>query len=387
MARANITFRLLNDSDLEPGCVREWAALEERALEPNAYLSPCFVLPALKHLTPRRRALFILAEDGVSECRKLCGVGIFHHSAGTKRLPFPHLKAYRSPHSYLSGLLIDRDLSERTLDAFFAFLCKRRHRWFGVEFGNICRDTALVHQMNLSARKLDVPWYEIGRTTRVVLIPEELGNDGGLPFLSSKLKKKYRRQIRLLEQLEPVAWRFRRGSEIDHQCIDTFLHLENAGWKGKQGSSLRSRDNHEAFFEEMIQGFSRSGRAFFTELSVGSKVIASSSNMISGTAGFAFKIGFDPAFARFSPGILNEIQFLQKVRSVASDLDYIDSGAAEGSFMESLWPHRRTLVSGFFATNRLVEPVFAGMDFLRHVKRKLGQLLVSKTWKGATHRR
>ena len=139
------------------------------------------------------------------------------------------------------------------------------------------------------------------------------------------------------------------------------------GWKAEEKTSLLRR-RQDQFFREMIDGFARHGRAFFTELTLGNKVIASTSNLISGNAGFAFKIGWDTGLARMSPGILNEAEFIRNVPDLFPDLEYIDSGAEEGSFIENLWSDRQTLVSGFYATKKLSGTILNGLNTLRGIR-------------------
>jgi CelD/BcsL family acetyltransferase involved in cellulose biosynthesis len=146
-----------------------------------------------------------------------------------------------------------------------------------------------------------------------------------------------------------VRWRALRGREITSACIERFIDLEHLGWKGQEGTSLRSRPEDEQFFREMIGEFAAHDRAVFTELSVGDTVVASTSNLISGKRGFAFKLGWHPNYHRMAPGLLNEVEFIRNAPAVFRDIDFIDSGAAEGSFLEELWSERRAVVSGAYA--------------------------------------
>jgi hypothetical protein len=128
---------------------------------------------------------------------------------------------------------------------------------------------------------------------------------------------------------------------------------------------LRSRPEQEAFFREMAEGFRGEGRLFFTELTIGQAVVASTCNLISGNTGFAFKIGWDPRYAKGSPGVLNEIEFVRAAPSLFPSLEAVDSGASEGSFIEELWTDRWPLASGAFATTPLGRAVLATTGRLR----------------------
>ena len=74
---------------------------------------------------------------------------------------------------------------------------------------------------------------------------------------------------------------------------------------------------------------------------------------MSGTSGFAFKLGWDPDFADYSPGVQNELALVAAMQAELSHLKHMDSGAAQGSFMERLWPDRDELVEGVFTCDRL----------------------------------
>ncbi|MBE0602785.1 MAG: GNAT family N-acetyltransferase, partial [Deltaproteobacteria bacterium] len=132
-----------------------------------------------------------------------------------------------------------------------------------------------------------------------------------------------------------------------------------------------SDPSHEAFFREAADCFREKGRLFFTELSVDGAVVASTSNFISGDAGFAFKIGWRPEFAKLSPGMLNEVECIRNAPERFGNLAFIDSGAEEGSFIDQLWTGRRGLSSGFFGTTPLGKNALSVVDRVRTLKRRL----------------
>jgi len=174
---------------------------------------------------------------------------------------------------------------------------------------------------------------------------------------------------RRLEERGNVRWMALFGKEVDETSLERFLEIEHMGWKGENGTSLRSRASHEAFFREMVGGFREKGGLFFTEMYLDDAVIASTSNLISGGTGFAFKIGWNPNYAKMGPGVLNEVEFIQQAPCLCGSLSYIDSGALEGSFIDQLWVGRRVLASGIFGTTSLGRKVLWGLERVRGVKR------------------
>ncbi len=356
--------------ELDSRILQKWQDLEERAIESNAYLSPSFIVPALKYLTPSLRPLIICIESILGGDHRLAGVGVFEYKTGTRSFPLPHVRAYLSPHSYLSGLLIDKDIVEPTLTSFFNYFRSFRG-CYGIKFENRTADTQMAQQLDLVASHLKIPWIERKRKKRAILIIRKA--DGNLPVGPPlhKKSKSWRRSMKFLSNMGNVDWQLLSGKQIDRDCIDRFLNLEHRGWKGAEGTSLLSKPHEEAFFREMISGFAQNGRAFFTELAIDDRVIASTSNLISAKAGFAFKVGWDKEFAEGSPGILNEIELIENAAKAFPQLAYIDSGAEEGSYIDKLWTDRYALVSGFYATRALAKPVLAAVEYARSIKRAL----------------
>ncbi len=364
--------RMARFSELDEATISDWKDLENRALESNAYLSPRFVIPAVRHLCGPKEAseiLFVLVERGNGRASGLSGAGVFRRSPGTTSLPFPHLKAYLSPHSYLTGLLIDRDEAVGVARAFFRFFRGGSGSWRGVEFMHRASEGAQARLLAEVAGEFGANWHGSESIRRAILVP----GDGGEKYLRVRItphRAKMIRQLRRrLEERGEVRWRATFGPDLGKDRIDRFLELEHMGWKGEMGTSLLSGASHEAFFREMAESFRADGRLFMAELLLDDRVIASTANLISGDAGFAFKIGWHTDFSKFSPGILNEVEFIRRAPELCGKLSYIDSGAEDGSFIDRLWGESRGLASGVFATTASGRGMLRGVEFVRSVKR------------------
>lgn len=366
--------RCISIRELDPKTTAAWEALEEKSLESNAYLSPHFAIPALQYLEDPiklKNMMIIVVEKTTSTGSDLVGLGIFVRSRGTKQFPLPHLQAYHSIHSYLSGILVDRDEPQAVMQAFFRFFCEKGAPWHGVQFQYLASEGLQAELMTASTKEYGVTWHGHWSFLRSFFVPWE----GGEQYIQSRFPahriKEFRRLWRRLEEQGKVGWQasFGNGGTVDD--VDRFLELEHNGWKGKEGTSLRSQPTHEAFFKEMVRGFRQDKRLFITELSLDGLAIASSVNLISGGSGFAFKIGWHPDFAKTSPGVLNELEFIRHAPEIVGGLKYIDSGAIEGSFIDNLWDGRRVLTSGIFGTSSVGKRALSAMDGLRSIKKIL----------------
>jgi len=179
-----------------------------------------------------------------------------------------------------------------------------------------------------------------------------------------------RRCRRQLQDVGSLDWRVVDGADLA-AAAETFLHLEHLGWKGKAGTSLRSHPADETFFLACIAGFAAQGQVWFTELRLDGQAIASTCNFRSGGAGFAFKLGWDPAWRRYGPGFLNAAALVEAAPTCCAGMAYLDSGAQAGCYIEELWPDRRELVDLYVPLSALGNLVLCGMGLLRRLKRRL----------------
>lgn len=369
-ARPRCRVRVATINDISPMLREAWCDLEGRAIEPNAYLSPHFALPAIRHLDRDAGISIALIESGAPGSTTLIGAGLFRGVAATRTFPLPHLVAYRSAHSFLSGLLIDRDRALDAVEALFDHLYAIRWRWHGVEMSGTWSDGVLSDIVRACAAARGLWREDRDPRARALLVSEHRTDQ--LDVALRARGKQVKRNMRKLEERGQVSWSVQRDAPISESGLESFLHLEHQGWKGETGTSLRSNPAEEAFFRDVVFGFGKVGRALFTELKLDGKVISSTSNFISGRGGFAFKVGWLPELAKMSPGVLNEVELMRSFQQGAcSDLEFFDSGATEGSYMDNLWTGRRTLISTAIASTRLGAAALRASRLASAVKRRL----------------
>jgi Acetyltransferase (GNAT) domain len=366
-------MRAVAARDVNAADTQAWAALEARAAEPNAYLSPFFVLPATRHLTPQSDTIVCFVERSRAGQRDLVGVGVFDKVPGSRQLPLPHLVAYRGVHSFLGGMLLDRDFRTQALDALITGI-RRQMPWFlALQFGQAWADGALAKSADDPARSHHFEARQEGAIARAVLSPAKGPGMLQDKAFASRLRDLNRRKRRLEEQGQ-VDWRWHRDDGISGASIENFLALEHMDWKGQAGTSLRSQARHEAFFREVVSGFASQRRALFIELCLNGKPIASCCNFISGNIGFGFKIGWNPEFRSAAPAKLNEIELMRQAHAAFPDIELFDSGSGPDSYINELWSERKVL------TTLTLPAHAAGAAALRLVD---GARRLRQSWRGA----
>lgn len=88
--QSDLTVRIVGLEDLDEGIIQSWKLLERRALEPNAFLSPHFVIPAMRHLAGDRKPVVLLVERLTHFQPQVVAVGFFELPKRTKLLPLRH---------------------------------------------------------------------------------------------------------------------------------------------------------------------------------------------------------------------------------------------------------------------------------------------------------
>lgn len=345
-----------------------WRALESRALEPNAYLSARFVLPALKWLPATAPVWAVSVHDSAARGAELRGLGLFQPRVPRPLFPLPHAQVYTSPHSFLGGVLLDAERAHPALNTMLEALSRRTN---GLRLNQVPRAGATSRVVHDVVAERGASWHEEEWHERACILPSEGWASRWRQHVAASRLQGYERQWRKLAESGEVSWHYLRGDEVQDRTIDRFIELEHAGWKGEQGTSLRSDPRHTGFFHEMTRAFRDDGDLFFTELRLNGEVIASTCNLVSGRDGFAFKVSFDPRYAKRSPGLLNELGFLKGLESPVDHFGSIDSGSEPGSFIEQLWPDRVQLHSGSIALGALTRAAAQTAKALSVLRRRL----------------
>jgi hypothetical protein len=124
------------------------------------------------------------------------------------------------------------------------------------------------------------------------------------------------------------------------------------------------------FFEEMTSGAFKRGRLMMQAMTLNGNAIASKCSLLTPDGGgYAFKIGFDEAYARFSPGVLLEIENIRRLHAMGTR--WMDSCAIERHPMiNRLWPDRRLVQTLLIsAGQRRGDLALSLLPLLRLVKR------------------
>lgn len=318
-------------------CATQWDRLAAAAVEPNVFAERWFA-EASRHLAPP--GLRYLAVNAGTQLVALMPVVTAPRYG---RLPLRHSQNWCHYHSFLGTPLIRRGCETAAWSAILATLDRLPGAGALLHVTGLVDDGAVHRGLVAAARQRGRPCDTVHRIERAMLA-SDLAPDA---YYAATVRKKKRKELaRLRARLAEsgtIATRRLAADEAVGPWIDTFLALEQAGWKGQAGSALACTRETAAFFREVVTGAHRRGRLDMLRIDRDGVAIAMLVNLLAPPGAFAFKTAFDETLGRFSPGVLIQLDNLQILGCDA--IDWVDSCAVENHPMiNSLWGERRTIV-------------------------------------------
>jgi hypothetical protein len=189
---------------------------------------------------------------------------------------------------------------------------------------------------------------------------------------SKEHRRDFRRRHKRLSERGDLQFVALEPTGDAQEWIRTFLTVEASGWKGSEGSAFRSNERAQTFFiKAMTEAFER-GRLMMLGIKLNGRFIALKCNLIAGPASFAFKISYDEEFARYSPGVLLELENIRLLHE-RPDVEWMDSCADPNHFMlNRLWTGRREMIVLVVGTgNRVGNIAISSLPLLRWVSRNV----------------
>ena len=308
----------------------EWSRLAESASEPNAFAEHWFVAAALRTLPHDRKIQLIEARRGA----KLIGLLPFEIVRGYARLPVLVIQNWCHDQAFLGTPLVaageEQAFWTAAIDALNAadLPANLVHLWRMNEGGPV-------------ERALGAP--AVHRRIRAFLQSDLAPAAYYEQAVRQKKRKELRRLRNRLADLGKVETRILDDpAQLDAWC-DSFLALEKAGWKGREGTAMACDPQSEAFFRRILASAWDEGKLQFRRLDVEGRPVAMLVNFLCPPGSFSFKTAFDEGFAHFSPGVLLQIDNLENLDR--PDIAWMDSCAAQDHPMiDSLWTERRSIV-------------------------------------------
>lgn len=316
----------------DPALADAFDALARRAA-PNAFMHPAALAAVAENGFARLHVLAAWHGDGTA--RTLVGLWALGQTR-VARLGPSILSSPPYDYSFVGNAVVDPDHLDVVIAAFFD--C-------------IARTPALPKVIRLKLIDADAPTFGpmmaalATRRGQVLRLAEQ-----PRPFLareadrkrSGSTAKKLRQDWNKLSAQGAVDIANERNADDVRAAFEIFLDMERKSWKGANRTALLSDDDDADFARRLIGNLAAVRNASVALLRLDGNAVAAQVLLYCGTMAYTWKIAYDAAFSKFSPGAL----LVDKVSDAlfASGVTQIESCATQESFMAQLWTGRRATV-------------------------------------------
>jgi hypothetical protein len=358
--------------------VGAWQSLAKHAIEPNVFYESWMLLPAIESFGKGADFYFVLiyAPDPLRPFgdKILCGFFPLELSRHYKKFPVPTFSLWKHLHAFLCTPLIRAGFAQDCITAFFDWLESAHSPCKLTEFRSVAGDGLFHHLLVDELNKRRQLSFISDSYNRAFFKPHSNEPPIGEGISGRHKKELRRKQNRLAEhgRLEFVA--LEEDGDIN-AWIQEFMQLELSGWKGREGSAFASQPPHEKFFATAIKNALINQQLMMLALRLDGKAIAMKCNFLSGFGAFAFKIAFDESYAQYSPGVLLEMENMNRLRAMPA-IEGMDSCAASEHFMiNRLWTSRRNIETVVVSTGKIpADLLVSALPLLRWMNHKLKAL-------------
>lgn len=289
-----------------------WQDLSARALEPNFINEVAAGLAAARHLAGPDN-LWVLVWSSAAQGDVLIGLFALTRARYRWGPLLGCLLGWEHLYTIATTPLIDKARADLAVGAWLDWWCDRRDLPGHAVFPLLRRDGAFWPCLRraLTARGLASELFDARE--RAALRPAGGGEDYLRGSLGKKRLKEYRRLARRLEDEGPLKLCWSTSAGDVGAALERFCALEAAGWKGKRGTAIAARHQWTSYFRDTLVPLAEAGQCRIAELRVGERLVASTMLIGSGEVAWLWKIAYDEAHARSSPGVLLVLEVTKEV--------------------------------------------------------------------------
>jgi hypothetical protein len=373
---SRLVVRVVEDWESAAAIVSDLDDLSANALEPSPSSEAWMLIPALHYLREAAaiKVVLMYAPDVTSSGQPdvLCAVFPLQLRARYRGLPIKALSLWNHMYSLSTAPLLRADCAAACLRTLVDWTARN---WPGstlLEFPELGTNTAFFRLLSDVLRIDDREYLVTDMRTRAAFRPgidaeRYLGSIG-----TAHHRHELRRQEKRLSELGKLEFDELDVDALHTTWVDEFVALELAGWKGKEGTAFGCNPSHRAYLDAIVAAANERGRLMMLALRLNGKAVAMKLNLVDVPGSYAFKIAFDEAYAKYSPGTLLELENIRRLH-VRPEIRWMDSLASpEHQLMNKVWHDRLTVVTLLVAPRQLRAEVVVNMlPLLRLIRRWL----------------
>jgi len=319
--------------------VGEWRSLVRRSAEDNAFFDPDFALPAMKAIGAGVViATWRSAEGGLAALAPVGRVRLGRIA--------PAFRIWSHEYGPLGVPLVDRTAVDEAVGGLFDGLTEGGT---SLVLPDLPLDGPVARAITRRAAAARRPLAVVDGHRRAMLKRPDEGDVDCRAALPLRRRKEYSRQMRRLADLGAVAVETVSEPDAVGASFEEFLVLEAAGWKGKRGTALAELPAVAAMAREIVRRRALAGAVRIDSIRLDGQPIAMLVSFVEGATAYSWKIAYDEAHEKVSPGAQ---LMLEAGRTLLSNpgIRQIDSCAgANHPMIDHLWQDRLavgTLVIG-----------------------------------------
>lgn len=348
------------------GFIPAWEELAAAALEPNIFYEHWMLLPALEAFGAGKDICFVLVlirdPRNPDAPAQLGGLFPLEFTPRVTRLQVPGLSTWQHLQCLLGTPLVRADAAQECMVELFLWLRSGEAEATLIEMKSMAGDGPFHRVFTELLGDLGIVSWETGAFTRGLL---RKGSGAGLEaVVSSELRRTLRRKEARLSERGRVDHLMLRPGDAVGRWIEEFLRLEAAACIGRRAGALEGSEIYRRYFTDMATAAFARGRLLMLGLNFDGRPIARSCALLAGEGSFTLATACDDHFARFSPGLLLELETVRQLDLLPGVL-WLDSGAERGGLLVSQFANdRRAIQSLAVGGNALGQLIVSGLPMV-----------------------
>jgi CelD/BcsL family acetyltransferase involved in cellulose biosynthesis len=318
----------------------EWRELATRALDPNIFYEPAFALEAARVFG--RDAGAVLVWSGTSPRQLL---GFFPARIEQRRygLRLPVLVGWTHPYAPLGMPLVEREAAEPVIAAWLDHLADNPELPGLLLLPFLPEDGPFAAALDAILRRAQMPAADFNRHRRAQLVPGDARPLYIERTLSQHKRKELRRSVRRLGDVGAILFTTATEPEPVAAALQDFFKLESRGWKGQAGTAAACHDGVRGFITAAIAGLAADGKVAINRILIDGRAIAVTITLRGADAAWFWKIAYDEAFSRYSPGVILTLAVTEELLDDTTLARTDSCAVANHPMIDHLWRERLAL--------------------------------------------
>ncbi|HEY5025200.1 MAG TPA: GNAT family N-acetyltransferase [Acidimicrobiales bacterium] len=332
--------RLVKVKGISAADERAWRALAARAMEPNPYFEPDFLMLCAKHFQGYADTTLVVAEEQGSFVGVLPIVRF-----DRPNLPPRHVASMIGAPTAVRSLgtpLIDGDCGDAAMGALLDALAGAAEKsgWPGiVSVDRMGNDGPLIESLHRMCEKRGFPVFTKEAWDRGVV---RRGGKWERPLRKTRERQIAQKRRAMMRDSGKEVTLVDRT--LDPSVVDDFLVMEMTGWKGREGGLAFAKDEHKvAWLHEWHQRWAPTGRLTVLSLQLEEIPVAIEFFVRAGDGIFCFRGAYDDSYSKYGPGLMVFADCMAYLLE-HTDAGWMDSATdKDNAFLLEILPERRNL--------------------------------------------